>query len=136
MPTLDTVKEDLNFLTDRISTQIRTIAIGLIIITWGLLIGDIKLNIEILDTQKYQLLTICAIAVIVMFLDFLQYMFGYFYTSSLRKKMIDKNLAQSEVDERNILWFFRCFFFHVKQYLLVIDVIWFIKITAILVYKK
>lgn len=128
MPTLEVVVNELKFLTDRISTQVRAIAIGLIATTWGLLIGDIKLNITISNTQKHQLLIICAIAIVVMFCDFLQYFFGYFYTSNLRKKINEAKSKECKKDGKDILRKLRSFFFYVKQFLLVIGVIWLIKV--------
>ena len=34
------VVEELNFITERLSTQVRTTAFGALVFAWGLLIGD------------------------------------------------------------------------------------------------
>ena len=40
MPPKDKVIDNLNWLSDRISTQTRTLGIGLLAITWGIMIGQ------------------------------------------------------------------------------------------------
>lgn len=130
MVTRKKVNEELDFLTDRLSSQVRAIALGLIAITWGLLIGDVKLNSVISRDQRYGLLSICAIALFALFLDFLQYMFGYWYVNFLRKKMNIAKVDEYEKNEKDLRWQGRYFFFYAKQAFLVVAVVWLIVIMG------
>lgn len=69
------VLEDLNFSSDRLSTEVREISLGLLALVWALLVGEVKLNAP--DSTRI-LLVIAAVAVLTMLFDFLQYLGGYF----------------------------------------------------------
>jgi hypothetical protein len=69
------VLEDLNFATDRLSTEVRQISLGLLGLIWALLVGEAKLSIAV-DTKP--LLVVAALSILAMVIDFIQYIAGYF----------------------------------------------------------
>src|SRR5262245_39469298 len=70
--TEETIFEDLNFSTDRLSTQVRQISFGVLAIIWAILIGDANVGVNI----RYSL-ALAALAVITMLLDLIQYVAAY-----------------------------------------------------------
>ncbi len=128
MPTLKEVIEDLNWICDRISTQVRTMSIGLLAITWGLLIGKPEISQPLPLWLKKNLLAIGILALVAMFSDFLQYFFGFWVVDNLRKSMEDKKQAEAEYDYGAISYKLRGFFFCVKLILVVIACIWFLAV--------
>ena len=128
MPTLKEVIEDLNWVCDRISTQVRTMSIGLLAITWGLLIGKPEISQPLPLWLKKHLLAIGIVALVAMFSDFLQYFFGFRIVDNLRKSMEEKKQAKAEYDYTTITYKLREFFFWVKLALVVVACIWFLAV--------
>lgn len=128
MPTLKEVIEDLNWLCDRISTQVRTMSIGLLAITWGLLIGKPEITQPLPLWLKKNLLAIGILALVVMLSDFLQYFVGFWVVDSLRKSMEAKKQTEAEYDYGTIPYKLREFFFWAKLVLVVIACIWFLAV--------
>jgi hypothetical protein len=114
-----------NFVTDRISTQVRIIAIGLLATTWSLLIGQINTFVNTLPCFRTHFILISIIAIIVLFFDFLQYVFSYLNINKKIKFMAKKDLKKSDYDEDI---YFKCsqFFFTVKIIILFIGIVYLI----------
>jgi hypothetical protein len=125
MPELDKIISEKNFVTDRISTQVRIIAIGLLATTWSLLIGQVNIFINILPCFRIHFILISIIAIIILMFDFLQYEFSYLNINKKIKIMNDKSLKKADYDEDN---YFKCsqFFFIAKKCILYIGVAYFI----------
>jgi hypothetical protein len=119
----DILKEK-EFLSDRISTQVRTVALGLLGITWGLLIGKSDAAVEIASSIGKHLMAIGGIAILTMFLDFLQYLFGYWYTDNLIKEMEKANEEEGKYRYSDLRYRLRTFMFCSKQISLIIGVMW------------
>jgi hypothetical protein len=120
------IMKDLDFLSDRISTQVRTVALGLLAMSWGLLIGRSDVAIKIAGDMKKSLMFIGGIAFLTMFLDFLQYFFGYLYTSSLLKQMEREKREETRFSYSDCRYVFRTYLFWGKQIFLIIGVLWFV----------
>lgn len=121
----DIIKE-MDFLSDRISTQVRTVALGLLGITWGLLIGKSEVAVQIATSTGKNLMAIGGIAILAMFLDFLQYFFGYWYTHSLFKDMEKENKEEAKYKYSDARYRLRTCLFWAKQIILMIAVLWFV----------
>ena len=119
----DILKEK-EFLSDRISTQVRTVALGLLGITWGLLIGKSDVAVEIASSIGKNLMAIGGIAIFTMFLDFLQYFFGYWYTNNLIKEMEKANEKEGNYRYSDLKYRLRIFMFWSKQISLIAGVLW------------
>ena len=128
MPTIEKIFEELHWLSDLISTQVRTISVSLLIITWGLIIGKPEISQPLPQGLKKNLLVIGILALIAMFGDFLQYFFGYWNADSLRKTMEQEGQTEAEYDYRAITYKLRAFFFWFKQTTVLIACIWFLAV--------
>ena len=80
------ITEDLNFLTDRLSTQVRTTALGVLVFSWGLLMGESTVARSLAAQLKRDLVAVAALAVLAMLCDILQYLFGYWNTRNDPKR--------------------------------------------------
>lgn len=71
---MDRVTADLDFVSDRLSSQARSVSIGVIAIVWAVSVGDLKQGVS---PPRAELLVIAAAAVLTMSLDFLQYVAAF-----------------------------------------------------------
>ena len=81
------ILKEKDFHSEKISTQVRTVALGLLITIWGFLIGQSKTTFTINASLKNCLLWIGLLSLVVLFFDFLQYLFGYLNNSYLMHKI-------------------------------------------------
>ena len=125
MPNIEKIISEKNFVTDRISTQVRIIAVGLLATTWSLLIGQVNIFINTLQYFRVHFILISIIAIIVLMFDFLQYECSYLNINKKIKLMNDKDLTKADYEEDN---YYKCsqFFFIAKKYILYIGVVYFI----------
>ena len=103
-------------------------SIGLLAITWGLLIGKPEISQPLPLWLKKNLLAIGILALVVMLSDFLQYFFGLLVVDSLRKSMEEMKQTEAEYDYGTITYRLRKLFFWVKLVLVVIACIWFLAV--------
>jgi len=114
------VVEDLNFITDKLSTQVRTIALGILVFVWGLLVGQSATTLDIAKHWKWTLMGLGGAAIFVMLIDFLQYVAAYWNVSSLEQTMGQTG----EYDTSSISYKLRLNLFGLKIVLLIMTVIW------------
>ena len=96
MATKKEVIEQMDWLTDRMSNQIRTVGLGVLALTWGLLIGGTDAAKAIGNRHHKGLLMVGVLVVISMFLDFLQYRFGYQNVRKLYKSMVASGAEEAK----------------------------------------
>src|SRR6266566_3397822 len=111
MATKEKILDDLNFITDRISTQVRTLALGVLGFIWGIIISDSPIAKSIAEPLHAQLLGIAGGALLTMFLDFSQYVAGYESTVSVLAVMEKTHAAEGAYNYRSWWFRFRTFFF-------------------------
>lgn len=70
----ETVLADLDFASDRLSTQVRQLALGELALIWALLVGEKQLGLPL---QKVWLIRIAFLSLMTMALDFCQYVAAY-----------------------------------------------------------
>lgn len=126
MPKLQDVISELHFLSDRLSTQVRVLAIGLLVLSWGLLIGESQTAKEAAEAMKRGLLFVGFLSVLTMFCDFLQYVLGYIDTDKVRRKAEDSDQKQARYNERCWTYVWRLRLFWGKQILLAVTVVFFL----------
>lgn len=126
MPDLNGFLEDLNFTADRLSSQVRAIAIGLLGVTWAILIGESTLFKQLSHDLGQWLFRVGILSILALFFDFLQYASGYAYSDHLRKNLEAKKLKELDYDYRHPLWRLRRTMFWLKQITVVIAVVLFI----------
>lgn len=124
MPKKKDVLDELTSVSNRLSTQVRTVALGILALTWGLLVGDSTAAKDISSHWRGNLVALGGLAVFVMFLDFLQYVAGYRNVRALLRKMEKEGLEEARYDDTSWSWRLRLFFFNAKQWALAINVTW------------
>jgi len=84
MPRLKEIYEELDFVSDRISTQVRTIALSVLALAWLFLAGG-KGRPELpAQPGRPLLLGVAGVSVLVLVADYLQYVCGYLATNAVR----------------------------------------------------
>ena len=127
MVTRDKVVEELNFVTDKLSTQVRTTALGIVVFVWGLLLGQPSATEDIAREWKRHLVGIGGAAVLVMFVDFLQYVAAYVNVKSL----YDRRGSTGEYDDSSISYKVRLYLFYAKILLLIVVVVWLVCVLGL-----
>ena len=120
------VKEELYYLTEKISTLVRTTAIGLIAIIWGLLATDSASLPSFVLSGKNQLLWIGLFSIATMFFDFIQYFTGFWFMNDYRRILVKEKIDEISIDTSTFRYKLRGFLFWAKQVTLIIAVSWFI----------
>ena len=122
------VLEDLEFLSDRISTQVRTVAVSLIVLSWGLLIGSTQTSLNMTTPLKRWLMFVGILALVAMVFDFLQYLIGYQCSNALREKMETEELEEASYDCEDWRHRIRRWCFCLKQIIVIVAAILFLVI--------
>jgi hypothetical protein len=113
----------LDDVTDKLSSQVRTTALGVLALSWGLLVGDSPAAKAISADFRAILVVLGGASVAVLFLDFLQYFAGYFSTKRVLDEVEDKGEDQGEYDSSSLAYQLRRFFFWAKQFALMLTVV-------------
>ncbi len=124
MRTKAQIVEDLNWITDRLSTQVRTVALGVLALAWGLLLGDKDPAKSDVLHLKWHLMGIGGVCVLVLVLDYLQYVAGYAETRGLLKTMESEKKENGQYDPKKLSYRLRGAFFALKQWTLAAAIVW------------
>jgi hypothetical protein len=103
------------FVSDRISTQVRTLSIGTLAFSWGLLIADSKTAESIADHLRVPLMLVAALSILALLFDFLQYSAAYANVDGLIQKMERLKEQQSEYDNKVFTYKVQTILFSAKQ---------------------
>lgn len=122
MPSLQEIRADLRTSSDRMSAQVRTITLGLLIVSWGLLIGESTLSKEISAESRTSLLLVGLMAVLTMVLDFLQYVFAYWDSNRLHGEAEQSGKTEAKYNKNSCSYKLRTGLFWAKQILVVLTV--------------
>jgi len=120
------IQEELNFVSDKLSSEVRTTALGALALSWGLLVGESKTAQAVANDLKWNLLAVGGLAVLVLFFDFLQYFAGYLSARKAFRDVYknDKGIEVGQYDDKAFSYRLRRFFFFAKMIVLAIDVGW------------
>ncbi len=115
---------ELKSVSDRISTQVRTVALSVLALTWLFLVGG--KNSPVLPSQpdRNSLVYIGMISLATLVADYLQYFFGYLSTNAVRKGAESVSAKTAEYDYTDTRYRLRVWLFWTKQFLLIVAVIW------------
>lgn len=130
MPTLKELIGDLDFITDRLSTQVRTVALGLAALSWGLLLGESQAAAAAAAQMKLGLLLVGTLAVVTLLFDFSQYVFAFLDADRVRKEAEDSDVKEAEYDYETWTYRLRSFFFWGKQVLAGMTAIVFVAVVG------
>ena len=108
--TAQQASQEAQWLSDRLSVQVRWVAVGILAFVWGLIISPPKG----LDLSPKLLLWAGLLAILALLLDLLQYLFGYLYTMQTLRK-IEKGKTEQSYNRRHPLYRLRDACFVAKQ---------------------
>jgi hypothetical protein len=123
MASKNEILSELGSVTDKLSSQVRTTAVAVLALTWGLLVGDSPVAQAISSALKPILILLGAASIVVLFFDFLQYVAGYASTRKLLDEIERTGRSEGQYDYRGLAWRSRLFFFWARQVVLVLTVL-------------
>jgi hypothetical protein len=102
------VLEELDFLTEKLSSLVWTLNVGALGITWTLLITDVPVNFRFSVRNAVWVFVPCLLSILG---EIVQYLAGYFLMRRACKKMEKDRLEDYQFDETDFLHRVRRFFF-------------------------
>jgi hypothetical protein len=111
--------EELNWLTDKISTQVWTLNLGTLATTWSLLIATRGSEQFIKSSNAIPIMALCIVA---MLCELGQYYAGYFNAKSILNRLGESE--KFEYDEKAPLYILRHWLFYIKAALTLIAASW------------
>jgi hypothetical protein len=121
---LKDVYEELQFISDRISTQVRAIALSVLALVWLFLAGGSSAPALVPSPDRRSLLAMAAFGLAALVSDYLQYLFGYWATSGVRKTAERAKQETAEFIYTDARYRARVFCFWLKQVLTLVAVGW------------
>ena len=114
----ETVLADLDFASDRLSTQVRQLALGELALVWALLVGEKQ---DGLPLQKVWLIRIAFLSLTTMALDFCQYIAAYLAS---RRAWEDLRAGgDGQYDRKSLAWYLRSWCFGAKLFVCSLSVV-------------
>jgi hypothetical protein len=107
-------------MSDKISTQVRTLGVGILALTWGLAVSDSAIAKEMTSKLRMPLLWTGTLAIGVILLDFLQYFCSHEVARLLLNRMERDKVKDAEYDYRSPLYRLQYALFYGKQILLAV----------------
>jgi hypothetical protein len=101
--------------SDKISTQVRTLGVGILALTWGLMVSDSAIARDMTAKLKMPLLVVGTLAIGVILLDFLQYVCSYEVARSLLNHMEENKLKEGDYPYSSALYRLQSVLFYGKQ---------------------
>jgi len=124
------ILKELDFVTDKLSAQVRTTALGALVFVWALLVGESPIARSVAGQLEWHLVGVAAVAILTMFLDFLQYVAGYVNEKNVYRAMQAAKEDTAEYDETRCSWRLRLIFFWAKILGLTVTVIWLLAVLG------
>jgi len=93
----------LDFASDRISTQVRTLALGVLAVVWLFLSGSKDVAALNLSAGNRQLLSVAGLCVFTLLIDAVQYVASYLSSNAVRKAAEKANETKAEYDENSAM---------------------------------
>jgi hypothetical protein len=131
---LKDIYDDLNFATDRLSTQVRTLVLGILALVWAFLSGNKDVLPLRLGASKEPLVLIGAICILTLVLDLLQYMCLYVSANQVRQRAEAANDDTAEYDERGGIRRIQRFLFWAKQVTTLGAAVWLLILIVVTVW--
>lgn len=127
---LTDIYDNLNFASDRLSTQIRTLTLGVLALVWLFLSGSKDVSAINLGTSNRPLLAIAGLCVLTLLIDAVQYLASYLSSNSTRREAESKNQTEAEYDEASKLRRLQQACFWAKQISSALATIWLLLILV------
>lgn len=132
---LTKIYENLDFASDRLSTQIRTLTLGVLALVWLFLSGDKDAPALKLSTDKRQLLAIAGLCVLTFLIDAVQYWAYYLSSNAVRQKAEDDQKKEAEYNEATFMHRLQRVSFWAKQITSVLATAWLLVILVLSIAK-
>ena len=120
--------EELNWLTDKISSQVWTLNLGTLATTWSLLIA--AGNVEKLRIGGANAIPIMGLCILAMLCELVQYLAGYINARSILRGLENSGRAEFEYDRSALLYILREVCFYGKISLTLAAAIWLLVVLA------
>ncbi len=117
------ILDEINFLSDRISTQVRTVALSVMAFVWLFLAGGNDAPVLKIQPDRTLLLVAGTLCLATLLFDYLQYVMGYFESKRVLRKGEREKLQDFKYDYGSTAWQMRTFLFGAKQILVVIGLV-------------
>jgi hypothetical protein len=111
------VHEELRFISDRISTQVRSLALAAIALVWAFLVGGSEAPALAGALGRGALLATAVLAIAALAADYLQYFFGYVDSERVRRQAEAAGAREVEYSYTALTYRLRTLFFWLKQVL-------------------
>jgi len=132
---LTTIYERLDFASDRLSTQIRTLTLGVLALVWLFLSGGTDAPALTLKAGHKQLLAIAGLCVLTFLIDAVQYWASYLSSNEVRQEAESRNQTEAEYDELSFMRRLQQSCFWAKQISAALATIWLLLILVLSVAK-
>ena len=123
MSSKEVLLEDLKAMSEQLSSQVRTISVGVVVLVWGGLIGESATVMAIFSGSPKRMLVTGGLAFGALFVDFLQYVTGYLLSRSQLRKMECSGENDVKYNYKSPAYRLRGCFFWTKQILMALSVI-------------
>ena len=130
MPEIKEIVEELRFISDKLSTQARTVAIGLLAIIWAILVGESAFLRKLSEGLGKSLLVAAALCILVLIVDSLQYVISYIFVKRTLAAAEEKGLEKTDYDPNSLLYKLRAGLFWIKQFLLIVTLLYFLALLS------
>jgi len=124
----------LTTLSDRISTQVRTLSLGVLAMAWLFLSKDKSAPQLSISQHEVQLAGIALLAILALVSDLVQYQIGYRYTLRHLRDAERTNATSVTYDKKDLAYKARSAFFYAKQSFVALAAGWLVLLLVLSVF--
>jgi hypothetical protein len=132
---LTKIYEHLDFASGHISTQIRTLTLGVLALVWLFLSGSSDVAAVKLRATNRSLLAIAALCILTLLIDLLQYWAFYLSSNAVRRRAESQDQKEAEYDETSFMRRLQQGCFWAKQITAILVVAWLLLILILSIAK-
>ena len=120
---------DLDDVTDRLSSQVRALSLGVLALTWLFLSGNDDVPKSV-STHMTQLKLISVCCVLALLADLMQYVFGYWSTYRVVRAAERSKQREASFDSKSFPYRARRYAFYIKIAMAIIAAVWVVLLIA------